>query len=324
MIYLNIRLSDCNHFYLIAIIFFSLFCGTNSSTLVAAQVQGDSHALFLDKNSLFVDEGSLIDIMRDGDQAEFEKQLRGHGDRMFNLQVCKAGGSTPLMNYLAFYAQGRYGLVKKAVQMGFDVNVQQEKTRQTPLMIAVGMLNIDLILLLLKRHADVGINAANGDTAISIAQKKVDTATNTTQKKAIRDVVALLKGEQTRKEFIREHFISGISCDIPLFTIVKRGSVSLLKYLNPRKDEDCEGNVIKSFVNINEQDELGNTPLVYARDQWIAYYLLYSGANINIKNNAGRSVLDELRRQYLVVQNKEGVVGVIKAIKEYQKDYSPN
>lgn len=309
MNYLNIRLSDCNHFYLIAIIFFSLFCGIHFPALAAVQSSSG-----LPANSSWIDESSLAVIMHGRDQAAFEKGLREHGDHMLGVQVCINGISTPLLHYLVCYAQGRYSLVKKAVKMGFDVNVSQEDTGKTPLMIAVEKSNIDMMRLLLKYGADAHMKRKDGISAIDIARAN--------KGKSI--YIPLLEGKQTIQDFL-----SNATAYRSLFDVVKYGKVLLLKkYLDDKslplevslalsKKRDHLGNGIKKPFNINEQDEFGNTLLSYASDQWTAYYLLRNGACTHLKNKEGRSVLDELSHRRK--QREEGVAGVIQVVKNFIK-----
>ncbi len=80
-------------------------------------------------------------------------------------------GWSPLICALKYPTED-LAIIKALLEAGADPNVQTIRSKTTPLMLAADSNNTEAIQLLLAYKADLSLKDKDGDTALSIAQKK--------------------------------------------------------------------------------------------------------------------------------------------------------
>ncbi|AYP74288.1 ankyrin repeat protein [Fowlpox virus] len=189
------------------------------------------------------------------------------------------------------------GMIKTILDSGIDVNIRDDK-RRTFLHYAIRNKDLESVNILMKYRANVNIEDHNGDYPIHVATEY-----------NLFDIVEILVENGA--------YLNVENCckETPLHHAVKYGDYKIVRFLLMNgcyRTAKCTRGltplhtavmynrlVIPILINnttINIQDVNGCTPLHYAVkypcDQDVVDTLLYHGADISIKNNEGKNVID--------------------------------
>ncbi|QRM15296.1 ankyrin repeat protein [Mudlarkpox virus] len=188
-------------------------------------------------------------------------------------------------------------MIKTLLDSGIDVNIKDDK-RRTFLYYAIRNKDFDSINILMKYRANVNIEDYNGDYPIHIATEY-----------NLYDIVetlvengAYINVENCRKETPLHHAVKYGDYKIVRFLLMNGcyRTAKCIRGLTPLHTAVIYNRLVIPLLinnnNINIQDVNGCTPLHYAVkypcDQDVVDTLLYHGADIYIKNNEGKNVID--------------------------------
>ncbi|KFZ42499.1 ankryin [Anoxybacillus flavithermus] len=212
------------------------------------------------------------------------------GQRDIAAQLLKAGGKSAVMPLPPLHfalassiAQGDEENIEIVKQIVNEQTVREkDKENNTPLHIAAGSGNVDLVQLVCQY--DVDINAVNkhGETPLLLAVQAGNV-----------DVVRFLYERGANVE------ISNEAGETPLYKAVERNFIDVATYL------------LEKGADVNTKTNIGKTPLMvaseYGYDQLVALLLRY-GADVHVKDdtdNTALSLAQYWKHETIIKQLKE-------------------
>jgi len=223
-------------------------------------------------------------------------------DHGANLNIANKEENTALM--IAVSITCDVLIVKTMIEKGADVNVYN-KNGDTSLMLALEFRRFDKAQLLIDYGVDLNMVNEKGNTALMVAIKNF---CNLSMIKMMVNRGANINKQNldgnTALMFLLQIDSSEIQVDTVKFLIEKKAHLKLvnknkqnslfLAVLNNRK-KYFNMIVDTNIINLNDQDDKGNTLLHYAcsnqRREHLAKLLIKHGVNLNMKNVKGNTAL---------------------------------
>lgn len=203
-----------------------------------------------------------------------------------NIYASDENNNTPLMTAAEFNTPDS---IKTLINAGAMIT-HHNKEKYNALMKAAEFNNLDAVKMLIQDN----INESNiyGDTALILAAGKNSPEV----------VIYLIKaGSNIDSQNDNLYKAVDMAINNPRMKDSKILDYLLTRELMKAGNQDIESlkKYIESGANINAQDEKGNTPLMFAamrRQKELFNFLRESGADMNIKNNAGFDAHDFARK----------------------------
>lgn len=180
---------------------------------------------------------------------------------------------------------GDIGTIKKLIKLGVNVN-SKKNNNDTALIWASENGHIQIVKLLLQAGADLEHKNKSGNTALYYACLEDHD-----------EIVSLL-----------------VSAGATLENRFNNGNTVLMEAINGEKSKVVEILLKEAKINVNQQNDFGNTPLIEAaqkrdrgRNRNIIFdMLLQAGVDLNIKNTQGRTAL--------ICAVKDGHIDIVKSL----------